>query len=118
MSYINDDTGRPTYLSWTGVVGNGDDAVVYLSDDVSDYDTCIIECTAGTVDVDVSLDGTNWLATVAARSLKATAQTTFVTSIASGGAIEVAGHYKLIRVLQAGATPSNARGAHAMNGDC
>lgn len=118
MSHIKIDTGLPTYLSWTGTQGEADNAVVYLSGDVSDYDTCIIECMAGTVDVDVSLDGTNWITTVAARSLKATAQTTFVTSIASGGAIEIAGHYKLIRVLQAGATPSNARGAHAMNGDC
>lgn len=118
MSHIDTNTGSPTYLAWTGTAGTNDNDVVYLSGDVSDYDACIIECTAGTVDVDVSLDGTNWIVGVAARSLKATAQTTFVTSIASGDAIEVAGHYKLIRVLQAGVTPSNARGAHAMNGDC
>lgn len=114
MSYIDTPTGLPTYLAWAGTVGDANDAVIYLSRDVSDYDAHIIEATAGTVDIDVSIDGTNWIAGVAARSLKATDQTAFVVSIASGGAIEVIGHYKLIRVNQVGATPSNARGAHAL----
>lgn len=101
------------YLEFTGAAGGADNAVIYTSGDVSMYNTHYVQATAGTVDVDVTLDGTNWIAAVAGRSLVATASTTHVVDAASGVCLEIKGKFKKIRVLQKGATASNARGAHA-----
>ena len=102
------------YLNWTGVAGGADNAVVYLSPDVSAYNVHYVEATAGTVDVDVSLDGTNFIAAVAGVSLITTTPATRVIEAASGVCLEIQGKFKAIRVNQKGATASNARGAHAV----
>jgi hypothetical protein len=102
------------YLEFTGVAGVSDNDVIYTSPDVSGYNVHYIECTAGTIDVDVSLNGTNWIAAVAGVSLVTTTPGTRVIDAASGVCLEIQGKFKRIRVLQKGATASNARGAHGV----
>ncbi len=102
------------YLDWVGAAGAADNAVVYTSPDVSAYNVHYIECTAGTVDIDVSLDGTNWIAAVAGVSLVTTTPATRVVEAANGVCLEVRGKFKAIRVNQKGVTASNARGAHGV----
>jgi hypothetical protein len=102
------------YLQWIGAAGGADNAVIYTSPDVSAYNVHYIEATAGTIDVDVSLDGTNWIAAVAGVSLITTTPATRVVEAASGVCLEIRGKFKAIRVNQKGATASNARGAHGV----
>lgn len=102
------------YLEWAGIAGAADNAVIYTSPDVSAYNVHYVEATAGTIDVDVSLDGTNWIAAIAGVSLITTTPATRVVEAASGVCLEIRGKFKKIRVNQKGATASNARGAHGV----
>lgn len=100
-------------LEFTGAVGTNDNDTVYTSPDISMYDTHYIEGTAGTVDVQVSVDGTNFNTTPAVVQLHdATASATYSATIASGKLGILRGKYKAIKILQNGATAANARGAH------
>jgi len=103
------------YQDFTGAAGTNDNDVVYTSGDVSSYNQHVIEATAGTVDIQVSVDGTNWNTTPAAVLLHDDVTTgggVLSASIASGKVGILKGKYKKIRLLQNGATASNARGAH------
>lgn len=102
------------YLEFLGVAGVNDNDVIYTSPDVSGYNAHYIECTAGTVDVDVTFNGVNWIQAVAGVSLVTTTPGTRVVSAASGTAIEIRGKFRKIRVLQNGAVASNARGTHGV----
>ena len=113
MTHASAKTGAPNFVLKTGTAGNADNAVIYTSGDVTDYDVHYIECTAGTVSWDVSLDGTNWIADCAGSSLKATASATWVVTVAATNAVRVPGVFAKIRVLQSGGTASNARIVHA-----
>ena len=113
MTYPSEKTGAPNYLLKAGAAGTNDDDVIYSSADVTDFDVHYIECTDGTVSWDVSFDGTNWVSDCVGSSLKATASGTWVNTIAAGGAVRVPGIFSKIRVLQSGATASNARVVHA-----
>lgn len=117
MSHIHEATGLQTEFTWTGSIGTNDNDVVYTSRDVSDYNLHVIECTDGTVDIDISTDGTNFTSAVAVRNVKGANSTTFVVDAiaASVPVVELRGRFKTIRVLQKGATASNARGSHAMS---
>jgi hypothetical protein len=113
MTYPSERTGQPSYIVHTGAAGTDDNDVIYASGDISDFDVHYIERTAGTVDVDISFDGTNWVSAVALRDLAATASATFVSSLGAGKAGELRGRFAKLRVNQAGATASNARIVHA-----
>ena len=105
------------YLDLLGTVGVNDNDVVYTSPDVSAYNVHIIECTAGTVDIQVSVDGTNFNTTHAAVLLHddvTLAGGVFVVTIASGKVGILRGKYRKIKILQNGATASNARGGHGV----
>ncbi len=102
----------PAYLEFTGSAGTNDNDVIYTSGDVSAYNYHLIEATAGTVDVDVSGDGTNWIAAVAGVSVVTTTPATRVVEAAAGVMLQITGQFKKIRVNQKGAVASNARGAH------
>lgn len=117
MTHIHEVTGLQTGFTWTGAVGTNDNDVVYTSRDISDYNLHVIECTTGTVDIDISTDGTNFTSAVAVRNVKSANSTTFVMDAiaASVPVVELRGRFKAIRVLQKGATASNARGWHAMS---
>lgn len=103
------------YLNFTGSAGTNDNDVVYTSNDISMYNVHYIEGTAGTVDIQVSVDGTNFNTTQAAVLLHDDVTTgggVNVLTIASGKIGVLRGKYKKLRILQNGATGSNARGAH------
>lgn len=100
------------YLNATGTAGTNDNDVVYTSNDITTYNTHYVECTAGTIDVDVSLDGTNYIAAVAGVSLVTTTPATRAIDAASGVCLRIEGKFKKLRVNQKGATASNARIAH------
>lgn len=115
VAVFYDYRGNPVeydYPSWTGAAGVSDNDLVYTSPDVSLYNTHYIECTAGTVDIEVTLDGTNWNTTPAAVLLHdATAVGTYAADIASGKLGQLKMKVKKFRVRQKGATAANARGA-------
>lgn len=107
------------YIPFTGTAGVNDNDVVYTSTDVSLYDIHVIECTAGTVDIQVTVDGTNYNTTQAAVMLHddiTTGGGVRILTIASGKIGILRGKYKGIKVLQNGATASNARGGHGVGG--
>ena len=113
MSYASLKTGAPNFLLKTGAAGTDDNDVIYTSADVTAFDVHYIECTVGTVSWDVSFDGTNWIGDCVGSSIKATAAGTWVNTAAAGDAVRVPGIFAKIRVLQSGATASNARIVHA-----
>lgn len=102
------------YVDAAGSAGTNDDDVVYTANDVSMYNTHYVECTAGTIDVDVSIDGTNWIAAVVGRNIVTTGVFTQVNEAASGVCLEIKGKFRKLRVNQKGATASNARIAHTV----
>ena len=102
--------------------GAADNAVLYTSPDVSKYNYHIIENESGaTVDVFVSVDGTNYST--------AAASVVLVDDVTTGGGIAVIeiandkigilrGKFRKIRVIQKGAGTATAGGvrvAHAAN---
>lgn len=115
VSIFSDYRGNPIeydYPTFVGAIGTNDNDLVYTSPDVSAYNSHFIECTAGTVDLEVTLDGTNWNLTPPAVLLHdATAVGTYIATIASGKIGILKMKVKKFRIRQNGATPSNARGA-------
>lgn len=109
------------YLEWSGAAGTADNDVIYTSPDVSAYNYHIIENTSGeTMDIFVSVDGTNF--TTAAASVE------LIDDVTTGGGVKsitiptvktaiLKGKFKKIRVDQNGAgTPAagEVRGAHGV----
>lgn len=104
------------HLPFLGAAGTNDNDVVYTSGDISSYNYHVIECTAGTVDVQISVDGTNWNTTQVAVQLLDDVTTgggIKSLTIASGKVGIISGKVKAMRILQNGATASNARGGHS-----
>lgn len=116
---VIDSSANPQnyYLSALGAQGTNDNDVVYTSPDVTPFGTHTIECTVGTVDIQVTLDGTNWNTTQAAVLLHDDVTTgggVKVLTIAAGKVGILRGKYKNIRVLQTGAVASNCRVFHGV----
>ncbi len=99
---------------WIGTVGAADNAEIYNPTDVSMFNVHYIECTAGVIDIDVSIDGVNYIPAIAVRNLVSTTPTVLVVEAAVGVAVELRGKFERIRVLQKGAVASNARGSHGV----
>lgn len=113
------EDGKPVvqvggYSVITGqVAGVSDNDLCYTSGDVSDFAVTVIEAVTGTVDLEVTLDGTYWNTTPPAVLLHdATASGTYSTTIAAGKIGILKGRYKGVRVRQNGATAATIRGAH------
>lgn len=104
------------YLAFLGSAGTNDNDLVYTSPDVSAYNTHMFECTAGTIDLEVTMDGTNWQTTNPPAVLlhDATAVGTYSLTIAANKIGILKMKCKGVRVRQNGATPSNCRGAHVV----
>lgn len=83
--------------------GSADDEVLYISQKVEVFNEHYIETLAGAVTVQVSLDGENW--------------TDDMTLTSMGGLEKLEGAFKKIRVLQDGATNSQARVAHVQTAE-
>jgi hypothetical protein len=85
-----------------------DNDVLVQTNDVSRWDTFMLMSTTGTVDVYVSLDGTNY--STAALSLQDFGATVAdpVTEAAAGRVYGFRGKFRRVRVLQKGATNPTA----------
>ena len=101
--------------AFTGAAGTNDNDIIYTSEDISTFNEITIEATAGTVDIEVSLDGTNYNATpVAVLLADATAVGTYNLTITAGKIGILRMHVKKFRIRQNGAVASNARGLIGM----
>lgn len=88
-----------------GVGVNDNDIVFELTSNAENYDTWQLGSTAGSMDVYVSGDGTNYLtAAVALIDLGSTAPSTAVTATTAGGNYGIRGRWRKIKLLQVGAT--------------
>lgn len=88
-----------------GVGVNDNDIVFELTSNAENYDTWQLGSTAGSVDVYVSGDGTNYLtAPVALIDLGSTAPSTAVTATTAGGNYGIRGRWRKIKLLQVGGT--------------
>jgi hypothetical protein len=109
------------FLPWTGSVGAADNTVIYTSVDISMYNWHVIENTSGeTMDVFVSVDGTNFTAAAVAVAL--------IDDVTTGGGVKsitiptnktavIRGKFAKIRVDQNGAgvpAAGEVRGFHGV----
>ena len=104
------------YLEWTGTAGAADNAVIYTSSDVSmyNYHTVTVSGTSP-ADVYVSVDGTTYdLMSVELTDDVTTGGGVKVVTIPTGKTGFFTGKFKNVRVIEDGATDSNAVGAHGV----
>lgn len=84
--------------------GTNDNDVAIQTEDVSEFDTFLLQSTQGAMDVLVSLDGTNYsTAPLSLADLGATSTDPVIVT-AANRTYGFRGVYRLIRVLQSGAT--------------
>ena len=89
--------------------GTNDNDVLFTTSNIEQHDTFQLMSTAGVVDVEATLDGTNWTtAPIALEDQGATASATYVLVTAAGRMYRFRGKYRQIRVLQNGATAASA----------
>jgi len=102
------------YSGWLGLSGSANGDLIYLSKEITDYNTHIIAVTgANAVDVEVSLDGSVWF--IASTSLVSDVSPNGgrkVIKIPSGEMGILKGKFLNLRILQNGNTDVNAFGAH------
>ena len=99
----------------SNTIGVNDNDVVYVSgQDISRYPEHLIQVVAGSVTIQGSLDdGTTYSADLAVQDMQATASQTFVTTMTTNGNMfRLRGRFTKLKILQAGATPSNAHISH------
>lgn len=95
--------------------GVNDNDVIYTSkQSLVRYAEHIIQVVAGSVTVQASMDdGATWSADLAVQDLQSTNSATFVTTMTTAGNLfRIKGRFTNIRILQSGATPSNAHISH------
>jgi hypothetical protein len=90
----------------TAGTGTADNSTIFeLLSNAELFDTWQLGSTAGSMDVYVSGDGTNFLtAALAMVDLGSTAPSTAVVATTAGGHYGIRGRWKAIRVLQVGGT--------------
>lgn len=92
-----------------GIAGTGDNTIVLETTDVSHFETFTLMSTAGAMDVDVSLDGTNFTTAPLSMADLGSTATAPVIVTAAGRLYGFRGNYKIIRVRQnAGVAVANA----------
>jgi hypothetical protein len=95
-------------LTFTAGTGTIDNSQVFLTGDVTAYDTFMLMSTAGAMDVFPSLDGTNFATTaLSLQDLGATTSSPVLVT-AANRVYGFRGKFKAIRVDQNGATPVTA----------
>lgn len=87
-------------LVCTGVGVNDEDAL-FTTNDVSAYDACMLMSSQGTVDVEGSLDGSNY-STALALEQRGAVSTDKVLITTAGVMFNVVGKYRRLRVRQEG----------------
>lgn len=100
--------GTPNYRGKTlevlGIAGTNDNDIVIELDSVGKFDRFMLSSTAGAMDVDVSLDGTNFITAIAMEDEKSTTPQTRVVVTAAAGLYLFQGPIKAVRVRQNGVT--------------
>jgi hypothetical protein len=106
MSGLTNWGGRSELFSGNAAADN---ALLFTASDVWWADTFHVMSTVGTVDVEVSLDGTNWTAAaIAMQDMGVSASGTFVLVTAAGKVYKFTGNFHSVCVRQAGATAATA----------
>lgn len=95
---------RGNALAYTGGIGVSDNDVVVQTGDVLQYDTFMLQSTAGAVDVAVSMDGTNYsTAPLSLTDMGATSTNPVLLTVANR-TYGFRGKFAKIQVSQNGAT--------------
>ena len=87
-----------------GVDGVNDNDIVAEVNEAERFNEFAISSTAGAMDVDISLDGTNFITAIALEDKKSTTPQTRVVVTVAAGLYRFFGTVKTIRVRQAGGT--------------
>jgi len=101
MADVGTHVAQSNRLAIIGIAGVSDNDVVVEVDDASRYDEFYFMSTAGVLDVDVSLDGTNFATAIALTDEESVAPATKVLVTAAGILYSFCGHFKVVRVRQA-----------------
>lgn len=104
MANVGVHTASSAGLSIVAIAGVNDNDIIMELDDAESYDEFFFMTVLGAVDVDVSLDGTNFAAAVAFTDRQSTAPATKVIITAAGLLYSIKGQFKAIRVRQNTAT--------------
>ncbi len=91
-------------LKIVGIAGVDDNDIVIEVTDASKFDEFIISSTLGVMDVDVSLDGTNFIAAIALEDRKSLTPATRVVVTVAAGLYSFNGPVQVVRVRQNTAT--------------
>lgn len=95
------------WVRFTGT-GTGDDSLLFTTSDLDLWDACWLMSSAGAVDVEVTLDGTNWsTAPLALQDFGATDNSSVLVTVA-GRVYGFAGKPQKARVRQNGGTAATA----------
>jgi len=104
MSLIGSPQHRGTTLQVVGIAGVSDNDIVIELDDLQRFNEFALMSSAGAMDVDISLDGTNFALAIALEDKHSVAPATRVIVTAAGLLYYFFGNFKAIRVRQNGAT--------------
>ena len=105
MALVGIPNHRGSTLILEGIDGVGDNAIVAELDDIQRFDQFAVQCAAGAVDVEASLDGVTFSAPLALEDKHDASGATTRQLVTSGNDIfYFFGNYKALRVRQAGAT--------------
>lgn len=104
MALVGTPNHRGTTLWVTGIAGTGDNAIVIELDDVQRFNEFSLMSSDGAMDVDVSLDGTNFAPAIALEDKHSTTPGTRVVVTAADKLYYFEGNYKTVRVRQNGVT--------------
>ena len=100
--------GTPNFVGPTqqilGIAGVLDNDIVLEQENLERYNEFTLSSSAGAMDVDVSLDGTNFTAALALTDLESLAPATRVIVTVAAGIFQFTGTFKHIRIRQNGAT--------------
>lgn len=97
--------GTPVLIKTAGAGVNDNDVVHEVTANAEQFDTWQLGSTAGSMDVFVSGDGTNYLsAAVALVDLGSTTPATAVVATTAGGHYGIRGRWKKVKLQQVGAT--------------
>jgi len=104
MANIGTLTDNEESMVVTGILGVSDNDVVIQVDNVLRFNEFAVTTKTGIVDVDVTLDGTNYITAIALEDKKSTTPQTRVTATVAAGLYRFFGTVMGIRVIQKGAT--------------